>query len=65
MNRPDIAALVLVINSAWILNAALLMTLLIRRRWTIDEARSLRNGLVAIGIAFGVGAVVALAMVPR
>lgn len=65
MNRPDIAALVLVINSAWILTAALLMTLLIRRRWTIGEARSLRNGLVAIGCAFGVGAVVALAMVPR
>lgn len=64
MNRPDIAAFVLGFNSAWMLTAAGITTLMIRRHWTSDDARSMRSGLVAIGIAFGVGAVVALATVP-
>lgn len=65
MNRPDIAAFMLGLNTAWILTTALLMTLMICRRWTSDEARSLHNGILAIGGTFGVGAIVALAMVTR
>lgn len=58
MNRPDIAAFVLAFNAAWMLTAAALMTLIIRRGWTSVDAKTLRDGLLTIGRGFGVLAII-------
>lgn len=58
MNRPDIAAFVLLFNAAWMLTAAAFMSLIIWRGWASIDAKSLRDGLLTIGCGFGVWAII-------
>ena len=57
MNRPDIAAFVLGCNAMWLLTAAALMTLMIRRNMTNPDASTIRDFLVCGGVVCGVSAI--------